>query len=114
VISALVSAFVSNIESDERVSEEITQEIRVAVGSGASFVAADDVEDGLRSAGVDDATTSAVVEDYRAAQLGALKSGLLLAGFIALGALLVTHNLPARPLGREAEPAPPDAVPRSS
>jgi EmrB/QacA subfamily drug resistance transporter len=101
VITALVTAFVDNIESDERVSSELADAIQVEIGSDASFVTADAVDQALREAGVDEATTSAVVEDYEEAQLDALKAGLLLAGFIAVGALVVTRNLPAERLGPE-------------
>jgi EmrB/QacA subfamily drug resistance transporter len=99
VITALVGAFVNNVKDDERVSSEVTEAIEVKVASGASFVAADAVEASLQEGGVDEATTSAVVENYEDAQLGALKAGLLLAGFIAVGALLVTRNLPGERLG---------------
>jgi EmrB/QacA subfamily drug resistance transporter len=99
VITALVTAFVNNIESDERVSGELTEAIQVRIGSGSSFVAADEVEQGLREAEVDEATTSAVVEDYEDAQLDALKAGLLLTAFIAVGALAFTRNLPRERLG---------------
>jgi Na+/melibiose symporter-like transporter len=109
VITALVGAFVNRIESDERVSKEVTEAVQVRVASGASFVAASEVEQELRESGVDEATTSAVVESYESAQLDALKAGILLAAFIPLGALLVTRKLPAERLGAEEEQAVADA-----
>ena len=43
------------------------------------------------------------MNDYEDAQLAALKGGLLVAAFIALGALLLTRNLPTERL-REEDP----------
>jgi hypothetical protein len=90
---------VNNVKDDERVSSEVTEAIEVKVASGASFAPADAVEASLQEGGVDEATTSAVAENYQDAQLDALKAGLLLAGFIAVGAILVTRNLPGERLG---------------
>lgn len=85
-------------------SSELTEAIQVRVGSEASFVTADQVQQSLSQAGVDEATTSAVVDNYQTAQLRALKAGLLLAAFIAVGALVATRHLPGEPLGpRRAE-----------
>lgn len=98
VLTALVGAFVNEIEQDDRVAGAVTEEIEVEIGSGASFVAADQVERQLAESGIDEATTSAVVEGYEAAQLSALKAGLLLASFIAVGALAFTRHLPAERL----------------
>jgi Major Facilitator Superfamily len=103
VITALVTAFVNNIEADERVSADVTEAVEVNVASGASFVASSEVENSLRDAGVDEPTTAAVVENYEDAQLDALKAGLLLAAFIAIGALFLTRRLPGERLGSERE-----------
>lgn len=100
VLTALVGAFVNEIEQDERVGGELTEAIQVEVGSGASFVASEEVERRLAEAGVDEATSSAVVEGYETAQLAALKAGLLLAAFIAVGALAFTRHLPAERLAQ--------------
>jgi EmrB/QacA subfamily drug resistance transporter len=103
VITALVTAFVNNIEADERISADVTEAAEVNVASGASFVASSEVENSLRDAGVDEPTTAAVVENYEIAQLDALKAGLLLAAFIAIGALFLTRRLPSERLGSQRE-----------
>jgi EmrB/QacA subfamily drug resistance transporter len=110
VISALVAAFVSNISNEPQIPAELSDAIEVDVntGPGASFVSADDVEDGLVEAGVADADTDAVVAEYRDAQLGALKIGLLLAAFLSVVSLAFTRNLPGRDeseAAAEREPA---------
>ncbi|HEX6419703.1 MAG TPA: MFS transporter [Acidimicrobiales bacterium] len=98
VLTALVAAFVNEIEQDERIAGDLTEEIRVEVASDASFVASADVARGLDAAGVDEATSAAVVEGYESAQMGALKAGLLLAAFVAVAALASTRHLPAERL----------------
>jgi EmrB/QacA subfamily drug resistance transporter len=117
VLSALVGAFLDNVEADPAVPAEISKELAVRVGSGASFVPADAVEGALQDAGLDEPVATAIVDDYEEAQLAALEGGLLVAGFIALAALPLTRDLPTERSGSSsrrvehlAEPhAPPGA-----
>jgi len=110
VISSLVAAFVSNISDEPSIPAELTDAIEISVSSGGSFVPATDVEQSLIDAGVANADTDAVVAEYRDAQLGALKTGLLIAGIFAVVALAFTRNLPGREDSERAdELAPVDA-----
>ena len=113
VLVGLTGAFVTNVQQDERVAQEVVAQIETATVDGIDFVASADVEAALVSAGLDPATTQAVVEDYEQAQLTALKAGLLLAALIALASLAFTKDLPSSvPAGEEDaaaegdEPAP--------
>ncbi len=54
----------------------------------------------LSDAGVDDATTAVIVDDYEDASLKALKVGLLAAAFLALLSLAFTGDLPHDPVRR--------------
>ncbi len=94
VLSGLTGTLVSGIQADERISEEVSTQVTVAVASGIDFVAADQVQAAALDAGLDDATTVAIVEEYEQAQLQALKVGLLAAAFIALASLAFTRELP--------------------
>ena len=112
VLTGLTSAFVSNISSDERISSEVSAQVGVAVGSGLDFVSTDQVRAATEKAGLDVATSDAIVEDYQNAQIQSLKVGLLVAAFLALGSLAFTRELPhespqpARtPAGAAPEPA---------
>jgi len=58
----------------------------------------------VESAGLDEATADAIVEGYEAAQLQALKTGLLVAAIIALLTLLFTRYLPDRRPGQGPSP----------
>jgi hypothetical protein len=93
-------------QDDERIADEVAAPLSAAIeDSGIDFVASDVVEDAVRQADLDDATTEAIVDDYEQAQLQALKAGLLVAGFLALVALAFTGDLPhERPASRQDTP----------
>ncbi len=82
-----------------------------------------DIEAAVEAAGLDQATTDAIVDDYEAAQIRSLKAGLLVVGLLALASLAFTGELPLKiasgdgpkpmnPGGPEAaEPPPVPATP---
>ncbi len=94
VLAGLTNTFVSTIEHDSRISSEVSTQVGVAAGSNTNFVASTEVENAARSAGLDDATTAALVDDYETAQLRSLKAGLLGAALLALASLAFTRELP--------------------
>ena len=94
VLIGLTNTFTSTVEHDSRISAEVSNQVGVAAGSGLSFVSSDQVESAAQQAGLDQATTAAVVDDYETAQLRSLKAGLLGAAFLALVSLAFTGELP--------------------
>jgi len=94
VLTALTSSFVSTILEDERIADEVAAQVTIAVEPGLDFVSSADIAVAATSAGLDEATTTAIVEDYESAQLLALKGGLLVAGLLALLSLAFTSDLP--------------------
>jgi len=74
VLAGLTGTFVSTIQADERISDEVAAQVGVAVGTGIDFVSSADVEAAVQQAGLDEATTQAIVEDYETAQLQSLKT----------------------------------------
>jgi uncharacterized integral membrane protein len=104
VLTGLTSAFVTTIQSDQRISAEVSAQVGVAVENGIDFVSDQQVQAAAEKAGLDQATAAAVVDDYAKAQLGALKVGLLTAALLALLALMSTRELPHNPpAGRRKE-----------
>ena len=97
VLAGLASGFVTNVQADERLDDSIETQLEAAVEQGIDFVPADQVEATLQEAGVDDATTAVIVDDYEDASLKALKVGLLAAAFLALLSLAFTGDLPHDP-----------------
>ena len=101
VLIGLTSTFISNVEHDPRISSEVSTQVGVAAGSNTNFVASTQIEDAAHKAGLDNPTTTALVDDYEAAQLRSLKAGLLAAALLALVSLAFTRELPhERPSSR--------------
>jgi len=96
VISGLIVAFTSNVAEDARISADVSKQLEVRLSAGGSFVSADQVRAGAEAAGVDPATTRALVENYEDAQLSALKTAFLFAAFLALASFWTTRRLPER------------------
>jgi hypothetical protein len=107
VIAGLMSNFAAAIAEDERIDDEVAAQVAVAVDGNTDFVATDDVAKAVATAGLDEATGAAIVEDYQGAQLQALKTGLLVAWAVALLSLMFTPGLPGR---RREEDAPVEAL----
>lgn len=112
VLVGLTSVFVTKISADERISPEVSKQISVSAGSGIDFVSTDQIEAAATNAGLDEATTAAIVDDYEQAQLNALKAGLLVAAVLALVSLIATRNLPGTTPApdEEASPQPAEAT----
>ena len=110
VLAGLTGVFVTKIEDDPRISDEIAAQVSVAAGTGIDFVAADEIDAAAREAGLDEATSQAIVDDYEEAQLQALKAGLLAAGLLAFLSLAFTrelpHDDPTRDRSTESDPEP--------
>ena len=106
VLTGLTTNFVERVVDDPRISDDVEQTVNVEVANGVSFVASTEVEDAATDAGLDEASTNALVEDYEDAQLAALKAGLLIAGFVVVAAFFFTVGLPSRkPTEDAVEPA---------
>jgi len=97
VLTGLTTGFVNNVQSDQRIDAEVAAQVGVAVEQGIDFVSSDEVQAAAEDAGLDRASTAAIVDDYGKAQLRSLKVGLLLAALLALLALMSTRNLPHDP-----------------
>jgi EmrB/QacA subfamily drug resistance transporter len=107
VLSGLASVFVGAIEDDPRVSAEVSSQVGVRVDAGVDFLSVEQVQQAATDAGLDEATTSAIVEDYARAQLASLKVGLLASAFLAFAALPFTRHLPhGDQQDEEEEPSP--------
>ncbi len=112
MITGLIAAFTANVASDPRISDDVSQQLEVQLSAGGSFVAADEVRAGAEAAGVDSATTEALVENYEDAQLKALKTAFLFAAFLTLASFWTTRRLPERRFDElQAGPDPPGLGP---
>jgi EmrB/QacA subfamily drug resistance transporter len=105
LISALVTAFTTQIEGNPAVSQATRQEVGVRLESGVSFVSADQVRAGAQTAGLPPAEVDAVVDSYAQAQLNSLKAAVLAAAGITLACLAFTRRLPTDPPAAAPRPA---------
>ncbi|MEE4543097.1 MFS transporter [Streptomyces sp. V4-01] len=95
LISALVTAFTSEIEDNPKIAAATREEAGIRMEAGVSFVSADEAGAGARKAGLPPEEAAAVVDSYANAQLDALKAAILAAGGITLASLAFTRKLPA-------------------
>jgi hypothetical protein len=109
VLAGLTSTFITKVENDPAIAAEISAQVGTAVEDGLDFVASSEIEAAAQAAGLDAATTEALVTDYEEAQLVALKSGLLVVTLLALASLAMTRDLPSRVGGTASEPVDPEA-----
>lgn len=108
VLTGLAGVFATKVVEDERIADDIGTQVSVQVENGIDFVSTDTIRTVAQDAGLDEATTNALVEDYGHAQIQSLKAGLLAAALLALISLMFTGELPhERVAARRVEP---DAV----
>ena len=112
LITGLIGAFTKNVADNPAIPDSVSQEVGIRVEGQVSFVSADQVQAAATDAGLDDPTTEALVAEYSDAQLRALKTALLFAGFIVIASFAGTRNLPTERFGaaEDAVPAPAPAV----
>lgn len=95
LIGALASAFTRLVESDERVSAAVQEQVGVGLEAGISFVPTETARAALEQADVPPDQAAALLEDYADAQLLGLRIALLAAAAIALACFRFTRDLPA-------------------
>ena len=106
VLAGLTGSFVAHIQNDDRINDEVAEQVSTAAGTGVDFVSSSEIEKAAQEAGLSRSTTAAIVDDYEQAQLVALKAGLLAAALLALGSLAFTADLPHElPKPDDREPA---------
>lgn len=113
VLAGLTNVFIDQVTSDERIAPEVAEQVSIAAGDGVDFVPADQLATAATEAGIDEASTAAIVDDYESAQLRSLKVGLLATAVLALVSLMSTRYLPstvAGPTDDESQPAPAPAA----
>jgi MFS family permease len=94
VLSGLVTNLLTQVEDDPRLPAAVVEQTAIAVSEGVSFVSAGQVRVAATEAGLEAAVVDALVDDYAAAQLFALKTGLLACVLLALFAVPATRRLP--------------------
>lgn len=94
VIGALASAFLTNVEKDPRIPEDLKTAVTVALDGSVEFVNSGVLETGLQDAGVPQDEVDAIVEGYETGQLEALRLGLFAAAVIVVIAMAFVRRIP--------------------
>ncbi len=108
LISALTSSFLTGIAANPQVPEQVSATASVELAAGVPFMSTAQLEGALSSAGVDDGTAAAIVDENEAARVDALRASLGVLAGIALLALFFTRSLPTRQPAAEARVAASD------
>jgi MFS family permease len=96
LISTLTTSFLTGIEENPDVPDEVASAAAVELSDGIPFVSDADLEGALGDAGVPEATAAAVVDENATARLDALRASLSVLALLALVALFFTRGLPTR------------------
>jgi hypothetical protein len=105
LISALTASFLTGIADNPDVPASVTESAEVELVGGVPFVSDTDLESALDSAGVDQATADAIVDENSDARLHGLRVSLSVLGLIALLGLFTTGKIPTKPPGGVSTPA---------
>lgn len=97
LILMLTSGITTRVSQNPNVPSAISAQVEQQVETGADVISTPQLQQALAKAGVDDATSSALVDDYEAARSTSLSNSLLIAAAFILAALLMTGLLPAEP-----------------
>jgi EmrB/QacA subfamily drug resistance transporter len=106
LIAALTASFLTGIDQNPAVPDEVVAQANVHLSSGGEFISDAQLRSGLKQAGVDEQTTQAVVDENEQARVDALRATLALLGLFALIALFFTRRIPTeQPTGQTPEPS---------
>jgi MFS family permease len=96
LIAALTASFLTGIAENPAVPPEVVSQANVQLSSGGEFISDAQLESALQEAGVDQATTQAIVDENEQARLDGLRSALALLAIFAVIALFFTKRIPTR------------------
>jgi len=103
LIAALTASFLSGIEANPDVPDDVVDQANVQLAAGAPFISDAQLQTALDAAGVSGATADAVVDVNEQARIDGLRVALVVLAGIALVALFFSGRIPDRQPG-SAEP----------
>ena len=99
LIGSLTASFLTGIADNPDVPPEVVPQADTQLASGAPFISDADLETALEEAGVDDATSQAIVTENSEARVDGLRSALALLALFGVIALFFTKRIPTGPPG---------------
>ncbi len=99
LISALSTSFLTGIESNPDVPDQVVAEANVQLGGGVPFISDADLTTALAETDLDQATTDAIVSENEGSRVAGLRAALAALAVLALLALFASRNIPTRQPG---------------
>ena len=109
LIAALTSAFLTGIQDNPKVPDEVKSKASVELASGIPFISDTDLTKALEEANVPTATADAIVQENSDARLVGLRSALSVVALFAIIALFFSGRIPTTPVGGPSPPAEAEA-----
>jgi MFS family permease len=106
LIAAMTTAFLTHIDNNPAVRDEVAQRANLELASGIPFLSDADLTSALKDAGLTEQETQAALDANAQARITGLRAALAVLAALALVSLFFTGRIPSRPIGSEAEPAP--------
>ena len=104
LIAALTASFLTGIDENPAVPDEVVAQANVQLSSGGEFISDAQLQTALQQAGVDEQTTQAIVDENEQARVDGLRATLALLALFALLAMFFTGRVPTEQPG--APPGP--------
>jgi EmrB/QacA subfamily drug resistance transporter len=106
LIAALTASFLTGIEQNPAVADDVVAQANVRLSSGGEFISDAQLRSALEQTGVDDQTAQAILEANEQARVDALRATLALLALFAVIALFFTRRIPTeQPTGPPSEPS---------
>ena len=99
LIALLTSSLIAGIQDNPDVPDDVKSQATTELSAGVPFLSDADLEAALQDAGVDDATTEAVVEDNQVARVDGLRAAVAVLAVLAVIALFFTGTIPTTAAG---------------
>ncbi|WP_418607513.1 MFS transporter [Georgenia sp. SUBG003] len=103
LVAALTSSFLSGIQNNPDVPEEVASQAEVELAGGVPFISDAQLQSALADTGVDGATATAVADQNSEARVQGLRAALAVLAVIALAAMFLTDAIPDRQPGARDE-----------
>jgi MFS family permease len=99
LISALTTSFLSGIENNPAVPDQVSATAQVELASGAPFLSDADLRTALTDAGVPPDTADAIIQQNQQSRLAGLRAAVAVLALCALLAMIFSNGVPTRQPG---------------
>jgi EmrB/QacA subfamily drug resistance transporter len=105
LIAALTASFLTGIDQNPNVPQELKDQANVNLAAGAPFISTADAEAQMKEAGVPQDVADEALEQYGASQIAGLRAALAVLALIGVIALFFTGHIPKQQPGSAPTPA---------